>query len=252
MIVTAALSWWNEPLETLEAVVSSVATLVDRIVAFDGAYRRYPGATASSAPAQWDMILDTAIRCGIEPRITVPSETWAGQCEKRTALMQEAAQGSDWVLVVDADYVVTADRERVREQLAAADLDVYEVPLVTPTGEYATNWHLGQALTPEAWTPLMFRALPQIMVEEHHWWYSGMKDGRRVWLWGDDERYPRLPHGRLSDITVTHNCALRSHEQVIAARSWYNDVMVVVGATGQEDAVDGLPDPVWETDRIPF
>ena len=52
MIVTAALCWYNEPPDELAACVRATATVADRIVAVDGAYRRYPGAKPMSSPAQ--------------------------------------------------------------------------------------------------------------------------------------------------------------------------------------------------------
>ena len=56
MIVTAALCWWNELPEDLERCVRGVANVADRVVALDGAYRRYPTGTARSSEAEYDEI----------------------------------------------------------------------------------------------------------------------------------------------------------------------------------------------------
>lgn len=246
MIVTAALNWWNEPIEMLTAAVASVAAVADRIVALDGAYRRYPKATIASDPAQAEAIRSVALDNGIEPLVVKPNRLWAGQIEKRTELMRLASDGSDWTFILDADYVVTADRDRVRRQIESGGFDVYEVPLVTPEGDYATNWHRGQSAMPESWVPLVFRAFPGIRVEDHHWWYSAEKDGERVWLWGGSDRYRSLPHGTLADIRVTHTTNLRFGERVLDNRSWYNDVYRVSAKSGQEDDRDGLDDPIYD------
>src|SRR5207247_1053795 len=50
--VTAALCWWNEKPEDLARCVRGVANIADRIVALDGAYVRYPGATVRSDEKQ--------------------------------------------------------------------------------------------------------------------------------------------------------------------------------------------------------
>lgn len=252
MKVTAALCWWNETVEDLRTAVTSAASVADRVVALDGAYARYPGATVRSGDEQADAIRDAAESAGIEALVVRPDRLWVGQCEKRTALMNLAADGSDWIVILDADYVIDADREHVRDQLAATEYDVLRVPLVTPPGEYATNWHREQAEAGEQWTPLVYRAYPEWLVEERHWWYSAIKDGRRVWMWDGDDRYGRVPHGQLLGYRVEHRSALQSHESILAARAWYNDCDLVTGLTGQEDDIDGLPAPSWDYERIPF
>jgi hypothetical protein len=50
MIVTGILAWWDEPPELLDACIRGLGDIADRIVAVDGAYRRYPAATITSPP----------------------------------------------------------------------------------------------------------------------------------------------------------------------------------------------------------
>ena len=109
-IVTASLVWWDEPPETLRECVLGAARVCDRIVAVDGAYRRYPGATGTSPPEQAAAISEAARDAGIECLVVSPDRLWAGQVEKRTHALALAAIGSDWVAVVDADHVIDADR----------------------------------------------------------------------------------------------------------------------------------------------
>ena len=51
MIVTAALCWWNELPEDLDRCIRAAALIADRVVALDGAYRRYP-----TKNSRWSMV----------------------------------------------------------------------------------------------------------------------------------------------------------------------------------------------------
>jgi len=262
--VTAALSWWNERPADLVDCVNGIAQVADRVVAVDGAYFRYPNATARSDGSQVEAIRETALASGLDPLIIQPSRTWAGEIEKRSALFALAAAHSDWVVVVDTDHIISADREGVRKELESATVDVFDVPFRTPyTGsaaeKSATNWHKEQADN-EIRYPLILRALPGLTVVKRHWWYVAYKDGQEVWLSGGDfaptERLQGLTyaeHGILeSRYSVEHRCFLRSEEQMLAARAWYNDRVIVVERTGQEDSVPGLPEPRYDYVTVPY
>lgn len=251
MRVTAALCWWNEKPDELARAVASVGNVADRVVALDGAYRRYPGATARSSDEEVEAIASAADAAGMDSLVIQPRRLWAGQVEKRSYLLALAALKSDWILILDADYVVTADRQSVLDQLAGTTFDALEVEMTTPPGEYATNWHLQQA-GPPSWHPLVFRALPGMHVEDRHWWYSAVKGDRRVWVWDGDGRYQAQPRGKLLDYRVEHRTTLQSHEATMAARAWYNDCDMVTKLTGQEDDVPGLPEPIFDIERVPF
>jgi hypothetical protein len=256
--VTAALSWWNEKPEDLVACVRGMADVADRVVALDGAYRRYPNGTARSDGSQVEAIRETALAAGLDPLIIQPSRTWTGEIEKRSALLALAASHSDWVVVVDADHIIHADKDAVREEMKSSGVDVFDVPFFTPVASgtavekvSATNWHRQQANS-EVRYPLLFRSLPGITVEKRHWWYSAYKDGAKVWLSGGDEG-PSAVHGTFrSRYTVEHRCLMRSEEQMLAARAWYNDRVKVVEATGQEDFMPGLPEPAYDYETIPY
>lgn len=259
MIVTAALCWWNEKPEDLERCVAGVAQVADRIVALDGAYRRYPDATPCSNPEQADAIRKAARKHDLDCLILTPDRLWAGQVEKRTYLLNAAGVGSDWIVVVDTDHVIHADRDGVLTELSdLRNMDVVEVPFHTPTNPHRSTpasspaqWHAEQAEIVQM-TPHIYRALPGLRVERFHWWYSAIKDGTRVWLWGGDSSYPAQPHAHLASFyQVEHRCLLRTDRYIKASRAFLNDREMVVRLTGQEDDQDGLPEPVWDVKAVP-
>jgi hypothetical protein len=49
VIVTAALAWYDEAPEDLDRYVRALPVVCDRLVAVDGGYERYPGATPRSS-----------------------------------------------------------------------------------------------------------------------------------------------------------------------------------------------------------
>lgn len=256
MIVTAALIWWNEPPDVLERCVRGIATIADRIVAVDGAYRRYPGATSRSSVEQEETIRDVAQEEGLEVDIVIPGELWDGQVAKRTYALQRAAEGSDWVAQVDADWVASGDREAVRNELGKVRQHVVNVRLCTPSADvdFGTNWHRresGRCVR----HPHLFRALPGTQVEERHWWISALHKGTRVWLHHPVRRAKRpvMPQWQLrADYRIDHLFTERSEAQVLAGRAFCNDRNLVMRLTGQEDHIDGLPDPVFDYDTIPY
>lgn len=258
MIVTGALAWWNETPEDLARCIRGMATVCDRVVAVDGAYRRYPGATITSAPEQAAAIRDTAKEVGLEAIIHRPKRLWAGQVEKRDFLMREAAKGSDWIAGVDADFLITGDRAVVRKDLASygPDVDVVRVMIETPPGhgEYASHWH--EKI--EQWRAYefhhFFRALPGFGCERTHWQFRALKDGEPVWLLGipDDSRrmLPSVLLRHYRSYRVKHLTLHRTHEQMMASRAYLNDRQWVVEETGQEDDLPDLPRPKWDFESL--
>lgn len=263
MIVTAALVWYDERPEDLEACIRGMATIADRVVAVDGAYRRYPGAQIASAPEQAEAIRDTAAAVGLEAIIRIPTELWAGQVAKRSYLLAEAAHGSDWIAIFDADWVATGDRDAVRAELAGygPGIDTVSVSFWTPPPEgslFATGWHRKES---GRRYPIrhLFRALPGIRVEKRHWHYSAMKNGRRVWLWHGRARrrrptiYEVLPEHQLAaPYEIEHRTLLRTERQILASRAFCNDRERVLALTGQEDDVPGLPAPAFDFVTVPY
>ena len=264
MRVTAALSWWNEDPAVLEACVRSAAGVADRIIAIDGAYARYPGATITSSAEQAEAIRSAGLPC----EIIVPDRLWRGQCEKRTALMQRAAEGSDWVLVLDADWVLHANGDGVRDELARSVSDVFEVPFVNPPNPQSSlapsRWHQDQLARSES-HPVLYRALPGFQVERLHYYVSAMKGAERIWLQSDgpqDYADPPTPHSGTSYRTavralltsecwIEHRWAWRSDDAKLREREYENDRWKVFHLTGQEDDQEGLPAPDYDSEEFP-
>lgn len=244
MIVTAMLSWFDEPLELLEDGIRSLAGFCDRLVALDGAYAFTPGAAANSPGDQAQAIMRAAVTAGLEVGIH-RGTVWSGQIEKRQRLFELAAD-SDWLLIHDADHELQGDPADFRAFLAGLPRDVVtvEVPYLTPPveGKEITPWH--RWLTTEQFpTPLVFRALPGLRVDLHHWWYSGILDGERVALWGWDasggdlEGAHTLPfgrHTRTDTLRVVHRCFDRPDATLERQRGLYAARAELVAAHGVE------------------
>lgn len=260
MKITAALAWWDERPSDLAECIRGMANIADRVVAYDGAYRRYPNGTAVSDPDQYAAIRQTAAEVGLECLILTPDRLWAGQLEKRTYLYNAAAINSDWVVVVDADHIIHADRAAVRAELEQTKFDVIEAPYPVPLNDSrpmiesaATEWHQTNSGLDAPPHRLLFRALPDLRVEKHHWTVSGLKNGKKVWVLQSDSFKSALPATTLvADYEVEHRFLFRTKERVLAGRAFCNDRTMVVEKTGQEDDVPGLPEPVFDYTTLPF
>lgn len=259
MIVTAALPWWGELPEDLDRCVRAMANVADRVVALDGAYARYPNATPRSSDDQVAAIRDAAKAVGLECQILQPDRLWAGQVEKRCYLLAMASVGSNWVATVDADHVIHANRDEVRIVLRTLSADALTVPYVTPVNpdrsmdESAVgDWHKIQVAEPQ-FIPHIWRALPGFRVERFHWWYSAIKGGERIWLWGGDGAYPSGVHQKMRrNYRIEHRTMMRTPEQIRLSRGFLNDRAEIVAKTGQEDDQPKLPRPVFDFDTVPL
>lgn len=257
--VTAALCWWNETPADLARCVKGVANIADRIVALDGAYVRYPGATIRSDPKQAAAIRKAAIEAGLECLIVEPDRLWAGQIEKRSYLLALAAVNADWIVTVDTDHIIETERDAVRLELVNSTADVVEVPFYTPVNKRRSmeasapgQWHVEQTGELQ-YIPQVWRAILGLKVEQHHWWLSATKNGQKVWAWAGDFSRPHLPHALfVTPYRVEHRVLLRSKEQVLASRAFCNDREIVVAKTGQEDHRPGLPEPMFDYTRMPL
>lgn len=257
MIVTAALCWYNEPPDELAACVRATATVADRIVAVDGAYRRYPGAKPMSSPAQVKAIQQAAAQAGLDCVVIQRTQLWAGQVEKRSFMMASAATAADWIMVVDSDHLVHGDREAIHRLLERTSEHVVQVGYTYPVNDArplsdtaATEWAATLAGRTD-WTPHFYRALPGLRVERFHWHVSALVGGERTWLSASsvDASYPHASAAQLPDpfpYYVEHRCLFRTNAKVLGNRAFCNDRVMVVERTGQEDDVPGLPAPVFD------
>lgn len=258
-VITGALCFWNEFPADLDACVRGLGNIAHRIVVLDGAYARYPGATAHSSEDQLDAIRSAAKAVDLDCLIIQPDRLWAGQIEKRSYLLAAATVGSDWIVTVDADHVITADREVIQLFLRRHPGDVISVPYVTPVNpdrpmkDSAVGlWHELQTTEP-MFIPHIWRALPGMRVEKRHWWISAVKNGHRVWLWGGDGEMPTVEVQRMRrDYTVEHRALYRTKEQIRASRAFLNDRQRIVEETGQEDDMPTLQPPVYDYRQTPW
>jgi hypothetical protein len=258
MIVTAALIWYDEHPEDLAACIRGMASIADRVVAVDGAYARYPDARVTSPPEQVEAIADTAASVGLDCSVHIPDRLWAGQVEKRSFLLAEAAKGSDWIAIADADWIIHGDRDAARAEVAGyrSAIDVVSVSFYTPSSDTppATGWHRGVSGTRTDMAHL-FRPLPGLHVERFHWMYAAQKNGQPVWMWYGRTKadWPILPQHRLqAEYEVEHRTLLRDERQVLNSRAFCNDRVKVVALTGQEDDRPGLPPPVFDFVTVPY
>jgi hypothetical protein len=251
------LAFWNEKPADLAACVKGAARIADRIVAVDGAYRRYPDATAKSSHWQVKAIEKAAAEAGIECVIHQPDELWAGQIAKRTFLLREASKDADWVVVVDADHIISTSRKLARAALARMPVRVRSVGVhfATPSNEKrdinesaASFWHKSQSGTVVKDFAQIFRAMPDYTVEKKHWVYVGTYDGART----------EVKYGASADApigvpyTVRHMTLHRDEASILAGRAFLNDRQWVVAQTGQEDDMSSLPRPKWDYEALAF
>ena len=202
MRVVGLLAWYDESAIWLSEAVWSAAELCDHVLAVDGAYALYPDGRAQSAPEQAEAILRSAYRRGIGCTIHRPGDLWLGnQIEKRTVMFRLGAElGADWFFVFDADDLVTdvpADA-RLRLEQAEEDVAVY-----TLGGE---RYHRG-----------LFRALPNLRVEDAHYHYLAERDGETVHLRGNEDVHQLEPFLNLTHLRVRHRREERLRERLAAA-----------------------------------
>jgi hypothetical protein len=242
--ITAALAWFDEAPEDLDRFVRALPGAVDRLVALDGGYERYPGAAASSPPAEKNAILEAAKDVGL-PVIFGESRLWVGQLQKRNALIRLAGEDSDWIFTLDADHILHGVKEEFRHEVDRlrrfdrVDIEFYttinhERPLAETS---STEWH--SELAGKTYRMgLLMRVLPGMRYERFHWYISAVKDNRRVWVYGGDHKYPKIhSHQLRAPFFIEHRCHFRRDRNILANRDFCNDRDLIVDATGQEDAI---------------
>lgn len=204
MRIVGLLSWYDESPAMLAAAVTSVAPLVDHIVAVDGAYILFPEAQPASPADQANTIRDVALAHNLAVTVHHPNARWLGnEVEKRTfmfRLAEAVTTSDDWYYVMDADEQVTHVHCDHRAILASTSHD---------TAEVSYWWHRPHK-TPGAYpfpTPLreqqgitkFFRAIPGLHCHGNHYWYR-TPDERTLWHPGRPAEEPE----NLRDIRVQH------------------------------------------------
>lgn len=205
MRIIGLLSWYEEPASWLAECVASAARLCDHLIAVDGPYALFPGATRkpASGTEQAETIAHTAAGAGMGCTIHTPRQPWWGnEVEKRDFMFRlgsTMAEPGDWFLRIDADEVLTQVPADTRTLLAATTQDVAEV----------TMWERDDI---DSQFPLrvLFRALPGIGVQQAHYVVTAPNgDGTRV-LCGNDVKHRAEPAEALWDVRMEHRTRQRS------------------------------------------
>jgi hypothetical protein len=129
-LITAALCWYDEQPETLTACISSLAGVVDAVVALDGRWQGFQGSEVSSPAEQHQALVVAATAVGLELTSGRAVDLWPSQVVKRDELLRRAcATGHDWVLVIDADERVERCNGDLLAEALETDRDVAEVQI---------------------------------------------------------------------------------------------------------------------------
>lgn len=235
MNVTAMLAWYDEPPGTLHECVTSLATIADTLIAFDGAWHGTPGGQPASDPEQHRAITQAAANAGLDFMLLEPRTIWPGQVAKRNAILQVAQEDSDWVIPVDADWVLHGDRQIIRQKLADTKAEQLYVRFWQPEGsdDFAHDWHRDYAGETRL-EPMVLRVLQDMRCERLHYAYSGVRpDGERVGLKGGSQFY-REASSDFLPLLVEHRCMFRDTARIERNRAYLADREAERAVTGVE------------------
>lgn len=220
------LSWYNERPSWLSACITSYAQAgVTHLVAIDGAYALYPDGTARSTSLEHEAITDTCDALNLHLTLILPDGTWAGnEVEKRTALFRHAevlTDPSDWLIVMDADEIVTSAPADLHDTLADTPYDAAEVTLWqrdtldTPGAASAAQQFPHD---PRSQHPIrkLFRAARGLHCAGNHYTYR-TGDGRNLW----GEHRLELAHDLTQGFHIEHRSIHRAMHRRQQARDYY-------------------------------
>lgn len=156
--VTGLLIYYDEPLELIAAHVASLSGVIDHLVAVDGAFGHYPGATPSSDPEQTRLISEICSGLRIGLTLHVPSEVWIGnEVEKRNhslALAEAVTREDGWYVSMDMDEIVTHVSHDWFEQLAQAARDGYSSAEIGIRETRQLPGMVVDSVQPDTWNPI--------------------------------------------------------------------------------------------------
>lgn len=218
MRIIGLLSWYEEPASWLAECVASMGRLCDHVVAVDGPYALYPGATRkpASGTEQMDTIIHAAAGAGMGCTVHVPrTPWWDNEVGKRDWMFRAGsliAEPGDWFLRIDADEVLSQVPADTRTLLAATSQDVAEV----------TMWERGDGQDSQFPLRVLFRALPGIGVRQAHYVVTAPNGsgGTRV-LCGNEAVHDADPAEALWDVRLEHRTAHRSAMRKAQKTNYY-------------------------------
>lgn len=205
MKIVGLLSWYEEPTSWLAETVASAAKLCDHLIAVDGPYAEFPFAQSkpASGTEQTETILHTAAGAGMGCTIHASRQPWYGnEVEKRSFMFDLAmtfTTEDDWLLVIDADEVLSQVPTDTRYLLQKSEVDVGELHL----------WERGDQDTVYIQRRL-FRALRGIRYRDCHYVVTAPAETGVKVLSGDQQIHT-LEHAEyLPDLRLEHRTAHRT------------------------------------------
>jgi hypothetical protein len=203
--IIGLLSWYEEPVSWLAETVASAAKLCDHLIAVDGPYAEFPFAHTkpASGTEQAETILHAAAGADMDCTIHASRKPWQGnEVEKRSFMFDLAltmTTEDDWLLVIDADEVLSSVPGDTRTLLEKSAADVGELYL----------WERGDQDTIYIQRRL-FRAVRGIKYQDCHYVVTApAESGVRV-LSGDQKIHTLEPAESLLDLRIEHRTAQRT------------------------------------------
>lgn len=245
MRLIALLNYYDESPTWLAATITSLTKIgVDHVIASDGGYPHFPGAKPRSGQEQAEAIHLACDSVGIGLTLDRPGDTQAlrTEVEKRAYQFALAAAvgdvGTDWLLVIDADEVVS-EPAPIKRELAGTTLDVGLAHLWYRTDAYDQalrgntdrSWQtyigleVGRSLV-QAQTRL-FRLVPQLTCVGHHAGFVAMIGDELTDMRPDIERkrrkhLPAAPVMRFDQpVVIEHRDLYRERERALIKTAYY-------------------------------
>lgn len=226
--IVGLLSWYSERPSWLSGCIASYAEAgITHLIAVDGAYRLYPDGQAHSNSLEHDAITETARGAGLHLTLVIPNETWAGnEIEKRTYMFRVADTitnpAHDWLVVMDADEIVTRAYDGWIDKLAATEHHAADVTLwERKTLDSQTEAQAARTFSydPRTACPLrkVFRAFHGIHVVGNH--YTYMAPDVDLPLWGQRRLCTGLD--LTTDVVVEHRTEHRAIHRKQASHDYY-------------------------------
>lgn len=232
MKLVAILSWYDESPTWLSHVVAGAARAgCSHVVAVDGPYALYSATDRTSGVEQHDAIVRACHASGLGLTLHVPDHAFIGnEIEKRNLAFRVAEQVTtedDWLLVVDADMVVTR-AGRLLDDLADTNYEVATVQLVD-----RFDWHTDDGrsvLPPDAKAAqktatahrALFRARRGLEVVNAHYIYRFFDGEDYRYLWGP-QSLDLEPALNLPGVEIEHWTRQRNATRAERQKAYYAD-----------------------------
>lgn len=233
MRIIGVLSWYDESEAWLAQCVASAARCCDHLVAVDGAYHLFPGGRARSPWGQAEAVIGACEAAGVGVTLHRPDSVWYGnEVEKRNhslALARTCGGPDDWLLVLDADCVVSHVGEMLRSDLEQADTPVAVCDVIDsldPGASEAMTEFVRTHMAPANWVTkgrLLYRNLDDLAYGPRHYLLSATWQGERAWLWGHPEYHDNCLDACDvgQQLLITHRNRFRAAERMSRAGDYY-------------------------------